>query len=674
MSLEEKQDRIQYLKKTIQECNDAYYANNTSHLSDYEYDMLVKELEMLEWKLSLSFTDSISQQVGSSLKNTKFQKIEHKTPMLSLSNSYDIANIEDFILRTKKYISQSQALEIEMEIKLDGLSISVSYEKGKLIKAVTRGDGIIGEEVTENVMQIANIPHSLKEILDVEVRGEIVLPFTEFKSLNQKRLAAGEEIFANPRNAASGTLRQLDPNIVKERKLSAYFYFIVDAEKYNIKTQKESIDFLERLSLPTTGICEVFKDTKNLEERIEYWSQERENLPYETDGLVLKINSISLWTELGSTGKSPRWAIAYKFPAKQITTTLLDITWQVGRTGKITPVAELEEVELSGSKVKRASLHNFEEIMRKDIKIGDKVFIEKAAEIIPQVVKSIKEERTGQEQAVIAPTNCPICQELLEKEEGLVDLKCANPHCPGKIQGEMEYFVSRDGMNISGLGEKIVEKLLDLGYLKDVSDIYRLKNKKEELEQLDRMGKRSVENLLSSIEESKKNTYAKVLYALGIPFVGKMAAGLLASASKNIKTLENMTEEELKAIEGVGEKMAQAIINFFQQENKKLLIRKLKESGLCFEEEINKKNPNKENLFLGKTFLVTGVLHNYSRSELQEEIESLGGKNLSSVTKSLDYLIVGEKAGSKLEKAQTLGSVTIMTEEEFLIFKDKLTK
>lgn len=674
MTLEEKQDRIQCLKKTIQKCNDAYYANNTSHLSDYEYDLLVKELEMHERELGLSSADSISQQVGSSLKNSKFQKVEHKTPMLSLSNSYDIGDIEDFILRTKKNLSQSQALEIEMEIKLDGLSISVRYEKGKFVKAVTRGDGVTGEDVTENVMQIANIPLSLKEPLDLEIRGEIVLPFLEFASLNQKRLDAGEEIFANPRNAASGTLRQLDPNIVRERNLSAYFYFVLDAEKYDIKTQKESISFLEKLSLPTTGICELFQDTKDLEKRIEYWSQEREKLPYETDGLVLKINSISLWDELGSTGKSPRWAIAYKFPAKQTTTTLLDITWQVGRTGKITPVAELEEVELSGSKVKRASLHNFEEIVRKNIKIGDKVFIEKAAEIIPQVVKSIKEERTGQEKTVIAPTNCPICQAVLEKEKGLVDLRCINPSCPGKIQGEMEYFVSRDGMNISGLGGKILEKLLDLGYLKDVSDIYLLKNRKEELEQLDKMGKRSIENLLVSIEDSKQNKYGRVLYSLGIPFVGKVAAALLAKTSKSIERLENMTEEELKTIDGVGDKMAQAIVSFFQEDSKKILIQKLKSFGLCFEEETKEESPNEKNPFEGKTFLITGTLHHYSRLELQEEIETFGGKNLSSVTKKLDYLIVGEKAGSKLEKARAFGSVTIMTEEEFLIFKDKLTK
>lgn len=674
MSLEEKQERMQRLRNRIQEANEAYYANNTSSLSDYEYDMLLKELESLEKELGVTSQEAVSQKIGSSLKNTKFQKVEHKIPMLSLSNSYDIGEIEEFLMRAKKNLSSQVALEVELEMKLDGLSISIIYEKGQLKKAVTRGDGVIGEDVTENVLQIANIPHQLTEEVDMEVRGEIVLPFVEFETLNQKRLAMGEEIFANPRNAASGTLRQLDSKIVKERNLSAYFYFIVQAEQYGLKTQEEAIHYLEKLSLPTTKICELFQEIPKLEERIEYWKEAREQLPYETDGLVVKINSIALWKELGSTGKSPRWAIAYKFPAKQVTTTLLDITWQVGRTGKVTPVAELEEVELSGSRVKRASLHNFDEIERKDIRIGDKVFIEKAAEIIPQVVKSVKEERTGKEKIVLLPEHCPICQSLLEKEEGLVDLKCMNPHCAGKIQGEMEYFVSRDGMNISGLGGRILEKFLELGYVQDVADIYLLKNHREELEQLDKMGKKSIENLLDSIEESKKSKYAKVLYSLGIPFVGKVAAGILAKESQKIERLEQMTEEDLKTIDGIGEKMAKAIVSFFQQEKKQNLIQKLKEAGLCFEEIQEEKSGGTGNIFEGKSFLVTGTLHQYSRAELQEEIEALGGKNATSANKKLDYLIVGEKAGSKLEKAKALGTVTIFTEEEYLNFKEKLTK
>lgn len=672
ISKEKKEKRREELQKKLRSYSDAYYSQNESLISDYEYDMLLKELETLEAELQIADETSITQKVGSSLKNTKFKKTAHRTPMLSLSNTYQIGEVEDFILRAKKNLNITENLEMEMEIKLDGLSISVIYEQGKLQRAVTRGDGVIGEDVTENVLEIETIPQELSEKLDIEIRGEIVLPFTEFETLNQMRIAKGEEVFANPRNAASGTLRQLDPQIVKERHLAAYFYFIVNAEQYGIHSQKESISFLEKLSLPTTKICEVFQNLQELEARISHWSVERENLPYETDGLVLKINHIAFWEKLGSTGKSPRWAVAYKFPAKQVTTKLLDITWQVGRTGKITPVAELEEVELSGSRVKRASLHNYDEILRKDIRIGDTVFIEKAAEIIPQVIKAVKQDRTGEEKEIKAPEHCPICHSLLEKEEGLVDLKCGNKHCPGKIQGEMEYFVSRDGMNISGLGGKILEKFLELHYLEDVGDIYYLKEKKEELEQVEKMGKKSIENLLTSIEESKNASYEKVLYALGIPFVGKVAAKLLAKESKNINHLQSMTEEDLKEIEGIGDKMARSIVEFFQNERKKELIEKLRKVGLRFEE--TDKDTTAAKFLQGKTFLVTGTLSHYTRAELQEEIEKLGGSNLSSVSKKLDYLIVGEKAGSKLEKAKALGTVTILKEEEFLSFKEKLTK
>ncbi|RXZ69888.1 NAD-dependent DNA ligase LigA [Fusobacterium necrophorum] len=672
ISREKKEKRREELQKKLRSYSDAYYSQNESLISDYEYDMLLKELETLEAELQITDKTSITQKVGSSLKNTKFKKTAHKTPMLSLSNTYQMGEVEDFVLRAKKNLNITENLEMEMEIKLDGLSISVIYEQGKLQRAVTRGDGVIGEDVTENVLQIESIPQELSEKLDIEIRGEIVLPFAEFETLNQTRIARGEEVFANPRNAASGTLRQLDPQVVKERHLAAYFYFIVNAEQYGIHSQKESISFLEKLSLPTTKICEVFQNLQELEARISHWSVERENLPYETDGLVLKINHIAFWEKLGSTGKSPRWAVAYKFPAKQVTTKLLDITWQVGRTGKITPVAELEEVELSGSRVKRASLHNYDEILRKDIRIGDTVFIEKAAEIIPQVIKAVKQDRTGEEKEIKAPEHCPICHSLLEKEEGLVDLKCGNKHCPGKIQGEMEYFVSRDGMNISGLGGKILEKFLELHYLEDVGDIYYLKEKKEELEQLEKMGKKSIENLLTSIEESKNASYEKVLYALGIPFVGKVAAKLLAKESKNINQLQSMTEEDLKEIEGIGDKMARSIVEFFQNERKKKLIEKLRKVGLRFEE--TDKDTTAAKFLQGKTFLVTGTLSHYTRAELQEEIEKLGGSNLSSVSKKLDYLIVGEKAGSKLEKAKALGTVTILKEEEFLSFKEKLTK
>ena len=408
--MENIEKEIKRLREEIERYNYYYYSMNESLISDVEYDKLLKNLEKLE-KENPQFANELSPSVnvGSSLKDTKFEKVTHKSPMLSLSNSYNIGDIEDFMKRAEKIILQERSgktkIDYVLEVKLDGLSISVTYEKGKLVKAVTRGDGIIGEDVTENVMQIKSVPKFLKENIDIEVRGEIVLPISKFHELNKKRMEEGEEIFANPRNAASGTLRQIDAEIVKERGLDCYFYFIVDSEKYNLLTHKDALDYIERLGLKTTGIGEVVESAEELEKRIEFWGTEREKLDYETDGMVIKVNSLELWNILGSTTKSPRWAIAYKFPAKQVSTKLLDITWQVGRTGKVTPVAELEEVEVSGSRVKRASLHNFDEIERKDIRIGDRVIIEKAAEIIPQVVKSIKEVRTGEEKIVVPPVN-----------------------------------------------------------------------------------------------------------------------------------------------------------------------------------------------------------------------------------------------------------------------------
>lgn len=666
--MENIEKEIKRLREEIERYNYYYYSMNESLISDVEYDKLLKNLEKLE-KENPQFANELSPSVnvGSSLKDTKFEKVTHKSPMLSLSNSYNIGDIEDFMKRAEKIILQERSgktkIDYVLEVKLDGLSISVTYEKGKLVKAVTRGDGIIGEDVTENVMQIKSVPKFLKENIDIEVRGEIVLPISKFHELNKKRMEEGEEIFANPRNAASGTLRQIDAEVVKERGLDCYFYFIVDSEKYNISTHKEALEYIEKLGLKTTGIGEVVESAEELEKRIEFWGTEREKLDYETDGMVIKVNSLELWNILGSTTKSPRWAIAYKFPAKQVSTKLLDITWQVGRTGKVTPVAELEEVEVSGSRVKRASLHNFDEIERKDIRIGDRVIIEKAAEIIPQVVKSIKEVRTGEEKIVVPPVNCPICNSVLEKEDGLVDLKCVNKHCMGKVQGKIEYFVSRDGMNIIGLGERIIERFLELGFIKGITDIYNLKNLRQDIAGLEKMGEKSVENLLNSIEESKKRDYSKTLYALGIPYVGKFLGNLLAEKSKNIETLMNMTEEELLMIDGVGEKVAKSVYSFMREPVNIEIIEKLKNAGVNF--TLLKENKVEKDVFQGKNFLVTGKLEKFTRKEIQEEIEKFGGKNLSAVSKNLDYLIVGKDAGSKLKKAQDIGTIKILSEEEF---------
>ena len=633
-----------------------------------EYDNLIKELKELEEEYpQFKNVESPTEKVGATnLRESKFQKITHKKPMLSLSNTYNEGEIGDFIERVRKLIPEDKELKYALELKLDGLSISVQYEKGKLVRGVTRGDGAIGEDVTENIMEIATIPHELPEPLDLEVRGEIVLPLSNFLKLNERRMEAGEEVFANPRNAASGTLRQIDSSIIKERGLDSYFYFLVDAEKYGVKTHSESIKFLEKLGFKTTGVCEVLESASKLKKSLDYWEKEKENLDYETDGMVIKVDELELWNILGNTTKSPRWAIAYKFPAKQVTTTMLGVTWQVGRTGKVTPVAELEEVLLSGSKVKRASLHNFHEIERKDIRIGDKVFIEKAAAIIPQVVKSIKEFRDGSQIQIVDPTESPVCQSPVAREEGQVDIKCTNPNCPGKIKGRIEYFVSRDAMNISGFGSKMVEKMLELGFIKNAGDIYNLKSHEEELVKIEKMGKRSVEKLLESIEESKKRDYSKVLYALGIPFIGKYSGKLLANASGNIDKLMNMSVEELMEIDGVGDKGAKAVYDFFRDSENIQLIEVLRGYGLQFAQEVKEEQSSEERIFEGKTFLFTGTLKNFKREEIKEEIEKLGGKNLSAVSKNLDYLIIGEKAGSKLKKAQELGTVKILTEDEFL--------
>lgn len=671
------------LRKDIEKYNHYYYNEDKPLISDKEYDDLIKKLQKIEEENSKFKNDytllskdnsdisdieenpeiTPTEKIGGTASE-KFSKVIHSVPMLSLSNTYNIFEIEDFDQRAKKIIGLDKKLEYILELKLDGLSISLVYEKGIFKQAITRGDGQIGEDVTENVREISSVPKKLKEPIDVEVRGEIVLPVSSFNKVNEIREEAGEDVFANPRNAAAGTIRQLDSSIVKDRGLDCYLYYLVNPERYEIKTHLESIEFIKKLGFKTTDIFEKYTDFKELEKSIEKWHDEREKLDYETDGLVIKVNDFSYYNELGYTTKSPRWAIAYKFPAEQVKTKLLDVTFQVGRTGVITPVAELEPVTLSGSVVKRASLHNFDEIERKEIKIGDNVIIEKAAEIIPQVVNVVFEDRTGKEREIEKPTNCPVCGSELVKEEGQVALKCLNPVCPEKVKREIEYFVSRDAMNISGLGEKIVEKFIELGKIKTVVDIYSLKDYREELENLEKMGKKSVDNLINNIEESKNRGFNKVLYSLGIPFVGKFTANLLVKNFVNIEKLKNSEIEELLQIKGIGEKVAISVHNYLNNEDNWKKINDLKETGLNFSSEDVEEIEIEDNPVKGKNFLATGKLEKYKREEIKEIILSKGGNYLSGVSKNLDFLIVGEKAGSKLEKAEKLG-VRVLDEEEF---------
>ena len=674
-SFSDVEEKYTKLRNEIEYHNNLYYNEDKPLISDMEYDALMRELKQLEQeypellKNEENGESSPTEKIGGTASE-KFSKVRHRVPMLSLSNTYNISEIEDFDKRIKKIIlsenvkNHSKELEYILELKLDGLSISLIYENGVLIQAVTRGDGQIGEDVTENIMEIKTIPKKLKKNISLEVRGEIILPISSFNRINQEREDDGEDVFANPRNAASGTIRQLDKTIVAERGLDCYLYYLVNAENYGINTHLESIEYIEKLGFKTTKIFEKYTDFKELEKSIEKWHNDRKKLDYETDGLVIKVNNFALYETLGYTTKSPRWAIAYKFPAEQVKTKLMDVTFQVGRTGVITPVAELEAVNLSGSVVKRASLHNFDEIRRKDIKIGDNVIVEKAAEIIPQVVNVVFDDRTGQEIEIQEPTNCPVCNSELAHEEGLVALKCHNPLCPEKVKRQIAYFVSRDAMNISGLGDKIVEKFIELGKIKTIVDIYSLKKYREELENLEKMGQKSVDNLINSIESSKNRDFSKVLYALGIPFVGKFNANLLTKTFKNIENLKNQSIEDLVAVKGIGDKVAVAVNTFLNDEDNWKIITDLKNIGLQFAVDETNSEEIADNPIKDKNFLATGKLQKYKRNDIKDIILSKGGNYLSAVSKNLDFLIAGEKAGSKLEKAEKFG-VRVLTEDEF---------
>ena len=674
-SFSDVEEKYTKLRNEIEYHNNLYYNEDKPLISDMEYDALMRKLKQLEQKYpellknEKNGESSPTEKIGGTASE-KFSKVRHRVPMLSLSNTYNISEIEDFDKRIKKIIlsenvkEHSKELEYILELKLDGLSISLIYENGVLVQAVTRGDGQVGEDVTENIMEIKTIPKKLKKNVSLEVRGEIILPISSFNRINQEREDDGEDVFANPRNAASGTIRQLDKTIVAERGLDCYLYYLVNAENYGINTHLESIEYIEKLGFKTTKIFEKYTDFKELEKSIDKWHNDRKKLDYETDGLVIKVNNFALYETLGYTTKSPRWAIAYKFPAEQVKTKLLDVTFQVGRTGVITPVAELEAVNLSGSVVKRASLHNFDEIHRKDIKIGDNVIVEKAAEIIPQVVNVVFDDRTGQEIEIQEPTNCPVCNSELAHEEGLVALKCHNPLCPEKVKRQIAYFVSRDAMNISGLGDKIVEKFIELGKIKTIVDIYSLEKYREELENLEKMGQKSVDNLINSIESSKNRDFSKVLYALGIPFVGKFNANLLTKTFKNIENLKNQSIENLLAVKGIGDKVALAVNTFLNDENNWKIITDLKNIGLQFAVDETNSEEIADNPIKDKNFLATGKLQKYKRNDIKDIILSKGGNYLSAVSKNLDFLIAGEKAGSKLEKAEKLG-VRVLTEDEF---------
>ncbi len=659
--------RIAELRSLINEYDYRYYVLAEPSISDKEYDLLIKELEQLEsLHPELITPDSPTQRIGKDLTKD-FKPVQHNVPMLSLANTYNEDELFDFDRRVREGLPSDEVVEYVVELKIDGVSISIIYKDGKFLYAATRGDGTTGEDVSANVKTIKSIPLYLKDydrldynLENIEVRGEIFMSIEDFKKLNKARETKGEKLFSNPRNSSAGTLKLQNPQIVSSRPLNIFIYSLFsDDEK--ITTHFKSLQLLKKLGFkvnPETKLCrnikEVLEVCRSLEEK-------RNQLPYEVDGTVVKVNSYKQQRILGSIAKSPRWAVAFKFQAKQAFTTLNDITWQVGRTGTVTPVAELEPVFLAGSTISRATLHNFDEIQRKDIRIGDKVVIEKGGDVIPKVVAVVLSERDKSITQTAPPENCPVCNSLLYKPEGEVAFYCENSECPAQIKGRLEHFAARGAMDIDGLGESLINQFVDLGLLKTVADIYYLKEKRDTLINIERLGEKSVDNLLASIEKSKEQPYSKLLFALGIRYVGAGGAKKLCGHFHTIDELMKSSEEEIESVHEIGPSISKSIKKFFSDNSNLHTINLVKEAGLRFKE-----NPReeKETFFSGKTFVITGTLSTFSREEASDKILALGGKVTSSVSKKTDYLLAGEKAGSKLTKAEEL-DVKILNEKEF---------
>jgi len=656
--------KVQSLKDKITDADYKYYTLASPDIDDYRYDMLMKELNELENKYpDLRSDDSPTQRVsGEPAKN--FRTVQHRIPMLSLSNSYNFNELIEFDKRVRN-ILENRKYEYVCELKFDGIAISLIYSDSKLLTGATRGDGFKGEDVTQNIRTVRSIPLSLKSgrLKNFEVRGEIFFKKEDFIKINEEQELKGEKIFANARNTAAGTLKLKDSRIVASRPLNFFSYYIY-SDEIKIKSHLESINLLEELKFP---VNKHYKKAASIEEVKEFCDEIeklRDQLPYEIDGVVVKVNSIEDQELLGSVSKSPRWAVAYKFKAKEAETKLRDIFCQVGRIGTVTPVADLQPVFLAGSTISRATLHNFDEIKRKDIRVGDYVKIEKGGDVIPKVLSVMKERRGKDSKPYKIPDKCPVCKTKLEKPEEEVYYYCPNYNCPAQVQGRIEHFVHRNAMEIEGLGESIIEIFLQKGYIKNYSDIYDLKNHKEELTSLERFGEKSIENILSAIEESKKKPFDKVLFALGIRHIGERTAKILSNNFGSIDNISKATEEEIQSVHEIGPKIAQSVSKFFKDKKNIELINKLKKAGIQFESE-KKKNPGKINENVNnKIFVLTGTLENYKRDEAQKIIEDLGGRVSSSVSKKTDYVLAGSEAGSKLEKAKELG-VKILNEKGF---------
>ncbi|MBN2268405.1 MAG: NAD-dependent DNA ligase LigA [Acholeplasmataceae bacterium] len=655
--------RILELTKQINQANYEYHTLDQPKISDQSYDQLLKELiELEELNPEYRYEDSPTQKIGGVILSS-FTKVKHQIPMMSLSNVFDENELRSFDERIKKVVSSFSYIT---ELKIDGLAVSLLYENGLFVRAATRGNGSIGEDVTHNVKTIKSLPLKLNEPVDIEVRGEIFMPHKSFKMLNEERLNEGEALFANPRNAAAGTIRQLDSNVVSKRNLDLFVYTIVNQMDY-ADTQEKALQYLSHLGFKVNPNYQKVFGIESLIETIHQYDIIRKRLPYDTDGVVIKVNEFSLYENIGYTAKFPKWATAYKFQAERVETILKDITFQVGRTGVITPVAELEPVLISGSMVARATLHNEDYIKHKDIRIQDTVLVHKAGEIIPEVIEVVLSKRTDQKPFVMIE-KCPICQGEVVRKEGEADHYCINPDCPGKSMYGLIHFSSRQAMDIDTLGEKVVETLHDLGYLNKISDIYHLKEYKDALKDLPGFGDKKIYTLLKAIEESKKQGFDRLIFGLGIKHVGSKVAKTLTKFYASMDALRSAKLEDLQSIPEIGPMIAQSVVNYFQNETNLTQIEELQTLGLNMAIE---KIETIESPFTGKIIVLTGKLGLYSRDEATEMLEKLGAKVTGSVSSKTDLVIYGEEAGSKLVKAKEL-NVEIMDEKTFKEIVDGL--
>jgi DNA ligase (NAD+) len=656
--------RIEELRDMLNKLNYEYHVLDKPSVSDAEYDKYMQELMRLEEEYPEFLTDdSPSLRVGGQVLDV-FTKVTHTSPMLSLGNAFNEADLHDFDRKVRQG-SGREHIRYVCELKIDGLAVSLRYENGLFVQGATRGDGVTGEDITQNLKTIKAIPLRLKESATMEVRGEAYMPKRSFVKLNEEKEEKGEVLFANPRNAAAGSLRQLDPKIAAQRNLSFFVYGLTNLEGQTISSHSEALDYLDALGFKTNTHRRVCGSIEEVIAYVEEWQIKRPELDYEIDGIVIKVDDVTIQQQLGLTAKSPRWAIAYKFPAEEVVTKLLDIELNVGRTGVVTPTANLEPVRVAGSIVRRASLHNEDLIREKDIRIGDYVIIKKAGDIIPEVVSALVERRTGKEQEFRMPETCPECESELVRLEGEVALRCLNPSCPAQIREGLIHFVSRDAMNIDGLGERVITQLFNEKLIHTVADIYKLE--KEQLLALERFGEKSASNLIAAIQASKNNSLEKLLFGLGIRHVGSKAARTLAQHFDSMENLRKASVAELTAINEIGDKMAESIVAYFDNEEVEELLQKLAEYGVNMTYKGAKPSEavNSDSYFAGKTVVLTGKLELMGRSEAKKKIEELGGKVTGSVSKSTDLLIAGEAAGSKLAQAKK-HNVEVWNEERFV--------